>query len=98
MSATVKCALCNQRFTAGTAAHRVAEFNRHQCNQLPPIDDTPSVPAGIMVMAALLTGFMVAAWIIEWLANAEWFTPVALFAIICIAGVAVFKLTERNAQ
>ena len=49
-------------------------------------------------MAALLTGFMVAAWIVEWLAGAAWFTPVALFAIICVAGAAVFKLTEGNAQ
>ena len=49
-------------------------------------------------MAALLIAFMVAAWIVEWLANSAWFTPVALFAIICVAGVAVFKLTEGNAQ
>ena len=49
-------------------------------------------------MAALLTGFMVAAWIVEWLANSAWSTPVVLFAIICIAGVTVFKLTERNPQ
>ena len=51
-----------------------------------------------MVTVALLAALIVFSWLAEWLARADWFTPIALFTVVCVAGVAVFKLTGRNPQ
>ena len=98
MSATVRCAACGQQWNNGTAADRYNRFQNHQCNQLPQIDTAPSIPSGVMVIVALLAALMVFSWLAEWLARADWFTPIALFTVVCVAGVAVFKLTGRNPQ
>ena len=98
MTTKVRCVLCGSQFDSGTAAKRAADFNRHRCNRMTPVDEQPNTPRMVLLLALLLVGLMVFNWLATLLATADWFTPVAVFITVMAAGVTVFKLTERNPQ
>jgi hypothetical protein len=96
MTTKVRCVLCGSLFDSGTASKRAADFNRHRCNQMKPVDQQVSAPVAVLGFAALIVGLMVFNWLAIVLASSDWFTPVAVFIVIMAAGVTAYKLTERN--
>jgi hypothetical protein len=98
MTAKVRCAICYQQFNSGSAAERAAQFNRHQCNTLPPVSEQQITPRAVTIAAVMLVALMFTNWLGLLIAGAGWFTPIAVFTVIIVAGVAVYKLTEKGPQ
>jgi len=96
MTTKVRCVLCGSLFDSGTAAKRVADFNRHRCSRMKPVDERVNAPVAVVGFAALIVGLMLLNCFVMLLASSDWMTPVAVFIVIMAAGVTVFKLTERN--
>ena len=98
MTTKVRCVLCGSQFDSGTAAKRAADFNRHKCNRMKPVDEHVNTPVAVVGFAALIVALMLLNWFVMLLASSDWMTPVAVFIVIMAAGVTMYKLTERNSQ